>query len=96
MIGGGLQAPRHFYLHTKKSIGILAERAGLVVAEVAYDAVVSQLILGELRRRGIVPVAGKRPRDYFTKTEIATMQRHTDELNAQQRGDQAGFYLRVP
>ncbi len=93
---GGLQAPTHFFLHTMKSINAIAQRAGLVVTETVHDAVVSQLIAGESKRRGIVPAHGKRVRDYFTKAEIAALQRQTDELNAQQRGDQACFYLRLP
>lgn len=93
---GGLQAPTHFFLHTKKSINAIAQRAGLVVTDTVYDAIVGQLIAGEAKRRSIVPERGKRARDYFTKAEIAALQRQTDELNVQQRGDQAGFYLRLP
>ncbi len=93
---GGLQAPTHFFLHTVKSINVIAQRAGLIVTDTVHDAIVGQLISGEAKRRGIVPAPGKRFHDYFTKQQLAALQRQTDELNAQQRGDQAGFYLRLP
>ena len=68
-----MQAPTHFFLHTVKSINIIAQRAGLIVTETVHDAVVSQLIAGESKRRRIVPAPGKRFRDYFTKEEIANI-----------------------
>lgn len=94
-----LDAPRHLYLHTKASMKVIAERAGLRLADLFYDSGPEQFILSERYWRGLSMTPNATQND--VKTEIFEVspeeQRHYErraqELNARQRGDQASFYF---
>jgi len=47
-----LDAARHFFLHSRKSIRILADNVGFTITEEYYDSTVVQFIGSELYRRG--------------------------------------------
>ena len=96
-----LDAPRHFYLHTEKSIRLLADRTGFVVERVVYDSASHQLWASEQYRRGI---PHRSPTSYeedpgksiFTAEQIREFERRAAELNEKREGDAACFYLRRP
>jgi SAM-dependent methyltransferase len=94
-----LDAPRHLYLHTRKSMDLLARQAGLVILQVVYDSTAFQFWGSEQYRRDI-PLLD--PRSYqvdpassvFTRAQIADFEARARRLNEEGRGDQACFYLR--
>lgn len=95
-----LDAPRHFFLHSRKSIGILAEHCGLEVVDVIYDSTAFQFLGSELYEKDI-PLATKDPAEQktrdlmFTNTDLVNrFSREARKLNANGTGDQAIFYLR--
>lgn len=96
-----LDAPRHLYLHSLKSMDALAEQVGFVVEQVVYDSNALQFWGSEQYRQDI-PL--RDPRSYaenphasgFSKSQIRAFERRSRELNALNQGDQAAFYLRKP
>jgi len=93
-----MDPPRHFYLHTKKSMSILAEQTGFTVKLVAYDAMALHIAASEEFARDI-PL--KAPNSYyndpgksiFSKKQIREFKKLAREINKKQEGDTACFYL---
>ena len=90
-----LDAPRHLYLHTRKSMQHLAERHGFRIDQVSYDSGPTQILGSELYRRDIpLNTAKQLKKSVLTRALRRVAQRHTEELNRSERGDQAVFFLR--
>jgi SAM-dependent methyltransferase len=94
-----LDAPRHFYLHTEKSIGLLAQRTGFTVERVQYDSGAHQFwgseqYLRDIPHRSPTSYEENPKASVFSPAEIAEYTRRSHELNAQRDGDSACFYLR--
>ncbi len=93
-----LDAPRHFFLHSVRSIDILATQADLRLAKVVYDSNIIQFTGSEQYRRDI-PYFDERSysvnpaRSIFSEAEIAAFWQKTRTLNEIGWGDQAAFYL---
>jgi len=93
-------APRHLYLHTRKSMALLAAGAGMEIASVVLDSSGQQISSSDLYIRGVPYVEhgkyrpGGRP-DSFTQEEWDGFQARAAELNRQGEGDNASFYLRA-
>lgn len=96
-----LDAPRHLYIHTVKSISILAGQTGFVLTDVSYDSTEFQFWGSEQYMKNI-PLRDNRsylenPRaSIFSEDEIASFKSKAEELNKKKDGDQACFYLRKP
>ena len=93
-------APRHLYLHTRKSMELLAAGAGMEVAGVVHDSSGQQFSSSELYVRAVPFVEhGKyRPGNgpsAFTQSEWDGFQARAAELNRKGEGDSACFYLRA-
>jgi SAM-dependent methyltransferase len=93
-----LDAPRHLFVHTLKSVQILTRQAGLRVAEVVYDSTELQFWGSEQYRAGISlhdkrSYARSPRRSMFTREQILTFRRHAQQLNAAGDGDSVSFYL---
>jgi SAM-dependent methyltransferase len=94
-----LDAPRHLVIHTRKSMAIVAEEAGLSISETVCDSTLLQFIVSEQYARDISQ-ADKRSyminpfRSIFTLAEIRSFRRSAEILNEKQQGDSACFYLR--
>lgn len=86
-----IDAPRHFVLHSTRSIERAAERAGLKVVRVRYDSTAFQFAGSELYRRN-VPLT--KIDGHFTRRETRAWEAQARRLNAAGRGDQAAFVLR--
>jgi SAM-dependent methyltransferase len=91
-------APRHFYLHTRRSVEILAENNGFVVEEVIYDSNGMQFWGSELYRLGL-PLFDKKgmptdPYKYFSRLKMLQFNRMANKLNRRHKGDQAIFLMR--
>lgn len=84
-------APRHLFLHTVKSMHVLAEQAGFRISGVVYDAWRQQFEAEARIRKGLAP--GAPGVAEFSPAEIQAMRRFVTELNDLRDGDQAAFYL---
>ena len=96
-----LDAPRHLFLHTNKSMRILAEKADLVISEIIYDSTLLQFVVSEEYVRNIAQ-ADKNSyindplRSIFSLGDILAFRRQCHQLNRDKNGDSACFYLRKP
>ncbi|MFW6225303.1 MAG: class I SAM-dependent methyltransferase [Bacteroidota bacterium] len=91
-----LDAPRHLYLHSTRSMEILAEKAGLEIVKIVYDSTYKQFEESEKYKKDIA-LRTPRPRGIsnFIKRKIrkAKYRKKAAQLNEQKRGDQAAFFL---
>ena len=94
-----LDAPRHLYLHSKKSMKLMAEKAGLLIDAIRYDSTASQFLISENYQKGIplvqqVPAPGgiAHLREKLKKRKYKRMSKR---LNRSMNGDQAAFVLSV-
>jgi SAM-dependent methyltransferase len=93
-----LDPPRHFYLHTRRSIELLAEQSGLSVGEVVYEGNESQFLGSEQYMRDI-PMMDPRSfsaggaRRLMNWRRNRALRTRAKELNRNRDGDLACFYL---
>jgi len=85
-----LEAPRHFFLHSRRSLGLAAEQAGLSIDAVEDDSTEIQFVGSDLYARDIPFMSGF---PSVTRREILSARRRAARLNRHGRGDQAAFYL---
>lgn len=85
-----LDAPRHFFLHSIKSIGVLAEKVGLSLQDVVFDSTADQFQGSELYKQDIPFNAQEKN---FTRSQVRQWKNLAKKLNKEKRGDQAAFYL---
>ncbi len=93
-----LDAPRHLFLHTKKSIEILANASGFEVKKIGYDSRSWQLWGSEQYSKNISLMDERSyyinpKKSIFTEKEIGAFEKQVIELNKNGEGDQAEFYL---
>jgi len=93
-----LDAPRHLFLFTKKSIGILAKSSGFEIKKISYDSRSWQLWGSEQYSKNISLMDERSyyinpKQSIFTQKEIDEFEERTKELNRNGEGDQAEFYL---
>lgn len=94
-----LDAPRHFYLHSLKSMDVLAERTGLRVEKVLYDSHSWQFQGSELYAKGI-SLMEQNPFERNPKSLIFSKANHFSFalrariLNAMSKGDAVAVHLR--
>jgi 2-polyprenyl-3-methyl-5-hydroxy-6-metoxy-1,4-benzoquinol methylase len=94
-----LDAPRHLFIHSVRSLNLLSQKAGFVIEHVEFDSKAFQFWGSEQYVRGI-PLYD--PRSYrvnpgkglFSNDEIVAFEKRAEELNNVSDGDQACFYLR--
>lgn len=94
-----LDPPRHYYIHTVKSMNILASKSKLVVEKIIYDSESFQFIGSEFYKRDIpMPPDLKTYTStldgIFTKEQVKAFKIRATELNKEKQGDQACFYLK--
>lgn len=89
-----LDAPRHFIVHTPRSFGLTAEAAGFRVERIVFDSDEFQFYGSELYRRDL-PLVGSGGKQAFLRAEIRKFRAQAEDLNRQQAGDQAAFFLRT-
>jgi len=91
-------APRHLFLHSVKSLKILAEKCGFEVRDTVFDSTEFQF-WGSIQYQINIPLND--PGSYtvspgksiFSQDDIKKFKRRADELNKNGDGDQACFYL---
>ena len=86
-----LDAPRHFFLHTRKSFTALANKSGFQVERVIYDSNEFQFWASESYQHGIPLHEIATP----SWTQRRRMRKLAASLNSQEQGDTAQFYLRL-
>jgi SAM-dependent methyltransferase len=94
----GLDAPRHLFLYTLKSMQLLSKKAGFKVVDIEFDSTGRQFFASELFVRNI-PL--KDSSNYlnnaqgalFSHEQMEAFEAKAIELNAKGDGDQACFYL---
>lgn len=94
-----LDAPRHLFLHSVRSMNILAERSNLTITDVIYDSTEFQFWGSEQYLRDIPlkdekSYAINRSKSIFTKEQIRNFRHQASVLNRQQQGDSACFILK--
>lgn len=93
-----LDAPRHLFLHTPRSVQILADEVGLRLTDVIFDSTEFQFCGSEQYLRDIpLRSANSYTRDprkpLFSKKQIARFKAEAIDLNKNNDGDSACFYL---
>lgn len=86
-----LDAPRHLFLHTVKSIELLANKTKFTIKDIAWDSSEFQFIGSESYTKG-VPL-NKLKKSNYSSDEIQRYREKAQELNLKHDGDQACFYL---
>ena len=93
-----IDAPRHFFVHSRKSIKLLAEKVGLTVKKIIYDSTELQF-WGSEQYKGDIPLEVENSysinpsKSIFSKKKIKMFEKKAKKLNSKGRGDQAIFYL---
>jgi SAM-dependent methyltransferase len=90
-----LDAPRHLIVHTPESFRRAAGLAGLRTSLVKFDSTIFQIVGSELYKRDIPLNQIETERAKLTKETIRSYIAQTIQLNQQQLGDQASFYLKA-
>jgi len=92
-----LDAPRHFYLHSVKSMNLLASMADLNLTDIEYDSWNLQFVGSERYLRDI-PLRSKQKLSFVEKIkrkiDKLKYDRLSAQLNREKRGDQAAFFFR--
>lgn len=94
-----LDAPRHLFLHSLKSMEIITHECGFSIEKIAYDSWSFQFWGSEQYIKGI-PLMDKktnrirRDRSIFSKYQINKFKRKARMLNKKKIGDSICFYLR--
>jgi SAM-dependent methyltransferase len=94
-----IDAPRHFYLHTERSIRVLADKTGFEVVSTEYDSGAHQFwgseqYLRDIPHRSPASHEENPKGSLFTRKQIAQFEQRSLALNAKRQGDAACFYLR--
>ena len=93
-----LDAPRHFYLHSRRSFEHLISSAGFRIVKLWCDSTAFQFWASEQYAKDI-PLYSERSwlvapaRSIFTKAQLADYERRAGELNQAGRGDQIVAWL---
>ena len=85
-----LDPPRHIFIHSVKSIQLLAEQTGFEVSQIIYDSDAFQFWASEAIMRDI---PSTKAQGMFTKKELKILDQRAQRLNQIGKGDQACFYL---
>lgn len=92
-----LDAPRHFYLHTEKSLSVLLEKVGLQVEKTIFDSGTFQFWGSEQYKNNISTNSGASLNKLSNRLKvIPTLRKYkklSKQLNQQNDGDQACFYI---
>lgn len=95
-----LDAPRHLFLHSLKSMNMLAGQVGLEIFEVIHDSTEFEFYGSEQYLRDIPLISDSSyfinpENSIFSPTDIETFKERARQVNAEKRGGRAAFYLRI-
>jgi hypothetical protein len=95
----GLDAPRHLFIPTKKSLEILAEKSGFEIINIFCDSTSMQFWASEQYKRGI-PLMDSRSysintkNSIFNKEQINNFKKEAKKLNLEGDGDTVCIVLK--
>jgi SAM-dependent methyltransferase len=92
-----LDAPRHFYLHSLKSIEKTLNQARLSIYKIAYDSTESQILGSEFYKRDIPYInwhVANKGHKIFSFQEMTKFREAASSLNCAKKGDQAIFFIK--
>jgi len=96
-----LDAPRHFFLHSIRSMQLLSEDTGFKLEEVIYDSFAFQC-WGSVQYQQDIPLHDEKSyavnpdKSQFKPLDIREFEDQSKQLNETKAGDQAAFYLKKP
>lgn len=90
-----LDAPRHIFLHSMKSLSYLSEKAGLPIVKIEYDSNDSQFVRSFFYERGVPfwEQTSELVYKYFQKEDILHMADTAAAVNAKGYGDHVKVWL---
>ncbi len=93
-----IDAPRHFFIQTAKSMEILANKAGFKIADIVFDSHAfqfwgSEQIIKNIAMMESTSYAVNPDKSRFSKQQIEEFQSMAKQLNKEKDGDAACFYL---
>ena len=93
-----IDAPRHIFIYSRKSMEILAQKIGFKIKEIICDSTEFQFWGSEQYKKGIplvsdISYAVNRKKSIFSKKQIRVFKKLAREFNLKGIGDQAVFYL---
>jgi len=88
-----LDAPRHLFLHSQKSMDILCEKASLKVEKVVYDSSEFQFLGSERYLKDIPLMDDTKDSSLFSKSEINNYKQRAKKLNKEKKGDACAFII---
>lgn len=93
-----LDAPRHFFLHSVKSIKILAAKANLQLRDIVYDSTEfniwgSEQYVKDVPLESELSLRRGKEKSIFSDEDITSFRQKVIVLNKEGRGDQAAFCL---
>ncbi|MCX2745543.1 class I SAM-dependent methyltransferase [Mangrovivirga sp. M17] len=89
-----LDAPRHFFLHSRESMNYMANKASLSIEKVVFDSTAFQFLGSEKYKRDLPLHDGTPYEDIFTESQIKDFELKARELNKKQQGDACAFILK--
>lgn len=91
-----IEAPRHFFLHSDKSMEILCRNNGFEITDITWDSSESQFIGSErhIAGKGLLQFPHTIIYRLIHFNKIRGYRKKARELNSQRRGDQACFIIR--
>lgn len=93
-----LDPPRHFFLHTLRSLEIITEKTGFEIVSIEYDSTSFQFWCSELYKRNIplmeLDNVSKFLSSFFNDSELAGYDQKTRDVNTAGEGDQIAVILR--
>lgn len=91
-----IEAPRHFFLHSVKSMEILCRNNGFEITDITWDSSESQFIGSErhIAGKGLLQFPHTIIYRLIHFNKIRGYRKKARELNSQRRGDQACFIIR--
>ena len=87
-------APRHLFLTTEKGIRELIKDTGIELVSMRFETPYYYAIGSELIKKGYSFKSMKEAEAILTSEEIKEAERFTDQINRDDKGDAAAFYLR--
>jgi len=90
-----LDAPRHFIIHTPQSFRLTFEAAGFRASHIIFDSGPFQFYASESYERDIPLTQVRSQIAQLGSAAMRQMKMRSSELNRQQLGDQAAFFLKA-
>lgn len=92
-----IDAPRHYFLHSIKSMEYMLEQTGLKLTHIRHDSTYRQFMISEQYAQGI-PLVNSHKKSITeclsNRWKKIKFRRLTKQLNRSKRGDQAAFFIK--